>query len=186
MIQVRHVPHAPRALSLWVVAAALLVASSTSAAPASAPPSASRAASAPAAAPAPAVDAPSDAERLITSVEARYARAGSLSAMFTQTFRSAATGQQLVERGRIWVKRPGQMRWDYRQPEKKVFIVHADGTTLSTAFTISIASSKVLPSGFSQSTVFPACAAAMAISLCALPGTTMSTMSMSSRSSSLR
>ena len=51
--------------------------------------------------------------------------------MFTQTFRSAATGQQLVERGRIWVKRPGQMRWDYRQPEKKVFIVHADGTTLS-------------------------------------------------------
>ena len=54
-----------------------------------------------------------------------------LTAGFTQTFRSAGTGQQLVERGRIFVKRPGRMRWDYRQPDKKVFLVNADGTTLS-------------------------------------------------------
>jgi outer membrane lipoprotein-sorting protein len=73
----------------------------------------------------------SDAERLITSVEARHSKGGSLAASFTQTFRSAATGQQLVERGRLFVKRPGQMRLDYRQPDKKVFIVRADGSTLS-------------------------------------------------------
>ena len=29
------------------------------------------------------------------------------------------------------MKRPGQMRWDYRQPDKKVFVVRQDGTTIS-------------------------------------------------------
>ena len=63
-------------------------------------------------------------------MEDRLGRASSLTANFTQTFRSAATAQQVVERGRLFVKRPGRMRWDYKQPDKKVFLVRSDGTTL--------------------------------------------------------
>lgn len=87
---------------------------------------------APAAAPASAPAAPDDqAIGLLRSVEKRYAETASLTCNFRQSYRSAATGQELVEEGRIWVKRPGRMRWDYRAPEKKVFLVEPDGTTLS-------------------------------------------------------
>ena len=72
-----------------------------------------------------------DAGKLLREVEARYAGVKCLSASFTQSYRSAALGQNVVERGRIFVKRPGRMRWDYRQPEKKVFVVAPDGTTLT-------------------------------------------------------
>ena len=72
-----------------------------------------------------------DAERLLREVEARHAKARSLSASFTQSYRSAELGQEVVERGRLFVKRPGRMRWDYRHPDKKVFVVSPDGSTLT-------------------------------------------------------
>jgi hypothetical protein len=56
----------------------------------------------------------------------------------------------------------------------------------STAATIALASSAVRPSGFSHKTIFPACAAAMAISLCVSFGLAMSMTSMSLRSISFR
>lgn len=70
------------------------------------------------------------AGELVRRLEAHQASLGSLSASFTQTYRSAATGQELVEKGRIFVKRP-YLRFDYRRPDKKVFLVEADGTTLA-------------------------------------------------------
>lgn len=76
------------------------------------------------------VEAPREADRIVRAMEDRLSRAASLAANFTQTFRSAATMQQVVERGRLFVKRPGHMRWDYRQPDKKVFLLRPDGTTL--------------------------------------------------------
>ena len=72
-----------------------------------------------------------DAARLLREVESRHAKARTLSASFTQSFRSAALGQEVVERGRLFVKRPGRMRWDYRHPDKKVFVVSPDGSTLT-------------------------------------------------------
>jgi outer membrane lipoprotein carrier protein len=71
------------------------------------------------------------AEDLVHAVEKRYAAIHTLTANFTQTFRSGELGQSVVERGRIFVRRPGRMRWDYREPEKKIFVVDEDGTTLS-------------------------------------------------------
>lgn len=73
----------------------------------------------------------SRAEELVKAVEKRYSSIRTLTANFTQTFRSGELGQSVVERGRIFVRRPGQMRWDYRMPEKKVFLVEPGGTTLS-------------------------------------------------------
>jgi len=75
--------------------------------------------------------APADAGELVQAVERRYASIKSLTASFTQTFRSGELGQQISETGRIFMRRPGQMRWDYRAPDKKVFLVKADGTTLA-------------------------------------------------------
>lgn len=77
-----------------------------------------------------AAPATQDAGDLVRAVERRYAAIKSLTASFTQTFRSGELGQQIVEQGRLFVRKPGLMRWDYRQPDKKVFVVKPDGSTL--------------------------------------------------------
>lgn len=70
---------------------------------------------------------PASAEGLIERVLERTRRTTTLSADFIQTYRSAALGRELVERGTLQIKRPGRMRWEYQQPEKKTFI--SDGKT---------------------------------------------------------
>lgn len=82
-------------------------------------------------APAAALASDPQALALLQAVERRHSDVASLTCSFRQSFRSATTGQVLVEEGRIWVKRPGRMRWDYRLPDKKVFLVEPDGRTLS-------------------------------------------------------
>ena len=72
-----------------------------------------------------------EARDLLRRVERRYASLRSLSASFVQSYRSRELGQEVVETGKLFVKRPGRMRWDYRRPDKKVFLVQEDGTTLS-------------------------------------------------------
>lgn len=62
------------------------------------------------------------AEGLIQRLEERTRRTTSLQADFTQTYRSAALGRELVERGSLRLKRPGRMLWEYREPEKKTFV----------------------------------------------------------------
>jgi outer membrane lipoprotein carrier protein len=55
-------------------------------------------------------------------VEERSRRTTSLVADFVQTYKSAALGRELVERGTLQLKRPGRMRWEYVHPEKKTFV----------------------------------------------------------------
>jgi outer membrane lipoprotein carrier protein len=63
------------------------------------------------------------AKKLIIGLESRYGGMKGLSADFTQVYRDKA-GRKLEERGTLQLKRPGKMRWDYRQPEEKIFIVN--------------------------------------------------------------
>ena len=35
---------------------------------------------------------------------------------------AASCSKQITERGRLLVKKPGKMRWDYTAPEKKLFV----------------------------------------------------------------
>ena len=70
---------------------------------------------------------PAAVEGLVKRVEERSRSTTSLVADFVQTYRSAAMGRELVERGTLQIKRPGRMRWEYQHPEKKVFI--SDGKT---------------------------------------------------------
>jgi outer membrane lipoprotein carrier protein len=50
-----------------------------------------------------------------------------LQGRFTQTYRSGVLGREVVEKGTVSIKRPGRMRWEYRDPEAKTFV--SDGKT---------------------------------------------------------
>jgi outer membrane lipoprotein carrier protein len=60
---------------------------------------------------------------LVAKLQQRYASATTVSADFRQDYR--APGVDISESGMFWMKKPGLMRWEYREPEKKLFV--ADG-----------------------------------------------------------
>jgi outer membrane lipoprotein carrier protein len=64
-----------------------------------------------------------DLETVAAELQQRYASAVTMSGSFQQTYR--APGIEQIESGVFRMKRPGLMRWEYRQPEAKLFI--ADG-----------------------------------------------------------
>lgn len=65
-------------------------------------------------------------DQLIDGLQAKYNKLASLSADFTQMYNSGK--QTRRESGRVLLKKPGKMRWDYTSPEAKLFI--SDGKTL--------------------------------------------------------
>jgi len=76
---------------------------------------------------APAFGAQSELEQLINALQAKYNKLSSLAADFTQVY--TAPGQRAKrESGRLLLKKPGRMRWDYTSPETKLFV--SDGRWL--------------------------------------------------------
>ena len=67
------------------------------------------------------------ARSLVRRIEERQARAADLVARFTQSYRSGMLGREVTERGVVSIKRPGRMRWEYKDPEEKLFV--SDGRT---------------------------------------------------------
>ncbi len=55
--------------------------------------------------------------------EARLRSLNSLQAEFVQTYYSSSVSAPLVEKGRLYIQKPGWMRWDYTDPEKKTFLI---------------------------------------------------------------
>ena len=64
---------------------------------------------------------------LLHSVENHYNHAQSLKLDFSQTY-SVARRPTQVERGTLFLRKPGKMRWDYAAPTGKVFI--SDGKNI--------------------------------------------------------
>lgn len=62
------------------------------------------------------------AHELARRIDARQRRVTDLRARFVQTYRSGVLGRELVESGTVALKRPGRMRWEYREPERKTFV----------------------------------------------------------------
>ena len=58
---------------------------------------------------------------LLHGVEMRYNHAQSLKLDFTETYSMARRPSQ-VERGVLYLRKPGKMRWDYAAPAGKVFV----------------------------------------------------------------
>lgn len=63
-----------------------------------------------------------------TLLQRRYERVKDFSASFTQTYEGGVLRRKAVERGTVYIKKPGRMRWDYTSPQKKQFV--SDGETM--------------------------------------------------------
>lgn len=63
--------------------------------------------------------------QIAEAVDKRYNSLRSLKADFTEIYKGA--GLQRQESGTLWLKKPGKMRWEYRDPREKLFI--SDGKT---------------------------------------------------------
>lgn len=64
-------------------------------------------------------------EDIAKRVDRRYNELRTLSADFVEIYRGL--GMSRTEAGTLWLKKPGKMRWDYRQPREKLFLT--DGKT---------------------------------------------------------
>jgi outer membrane lipoprotein carrier protein len=62
------------------------------------------------------------------AVQARYDTVRDFTAAFTQTYVGGVLRKRITEQGRLEVKKPGRMRWEYTQPEPKTFV--SDGSQM--------------------------------------------------------
>lgn len=72
-------------------------------------------------------EAPLTADDVITKIENRYSVPG-FSARFIQESTLKAMGITDIATGKMFVKRPGMMRWEYEKPEKQIVVT--DGENL--------------------------------------------------------
>jgi outer membrane lipoprotein carrier protein len=70
---------------------------------------------------------PSAAE-LAAALQKKYATVRDFSADFVQTYRGGVLNRQMKDTGRVMVRKPGKMRWEYKTPEEKLFV--SDGTSI--------------------------------------------------------
>lgn len=67
-------------------------------------------------------------DALARGLQQHYDRVRDFSAEFVQTYRGGVLRTSTEERGSVWIKKPGLMRWVYRSPEHKEFV--SDGVSL--------------------------------------------------------
>ncbi|MBM3772390.1 MAG: outer membrane lipoprotein chaperone LolA [Acidimicrobiia bacterium] len=62
------------------------------------------------------------AAELVAALQRKYDAVRDFSADFEHVYTGGVLRRQLTERGRLQVKKPGRMRWEYTAPEKKTFV----------------------------------------------------------------
>jgi outer membrane lipoprotein carrier protein len=62
------------------------------------------------------------ATALAASIQRHYDQVRDFQADFTHTYVGGILRKKTVERGRMAVRKPGRMRWNYTQPEEKLFV----------------------------------------------------------------
>ena len=87
---------------------------------------------APRPAPGPAKPVATEADRIVDAVQKFYQATPQLSAKFRQTVESGTFGKTTVSDGRVYLKKPGKMRWDYVSKRNKGVTRSqmSDGSTL--------------------------------------------------------
>ena len=73
---------------------------------------------------APALFAQVDLHELTARVDQHYDHIRTLEAQFSETY--AGAGMTRTESGRLLMKKPGKMRWDYDQPHPKLFLTDGE------------------------------------------------------------
>ncbi len=66
-----------------------------------------------------------DVRAIASAVDRRYNQLRTLRAGFVEEYKGA--GYSRTESGTLWLKKPGKMRWEYKQPREKLFV--SDGKT---------------------------------------------------------
>jgi outer membrane lipoprotein carrier protein len=61
-----------------------------------------------------------DVDRTLKGIEDRYNHAQTLQLGFTETYRQQ--GRARVEKGELYLRKPGRMRWEYTAPSGKLFV----------------------------------------------------------------
>jgi len=61
-------------------------------------------------------------EALVERVESHYASVAGFEADFTQRYERRLLRRVVEETGKVAVKKPGRMRWEYLSPEEKLFV----------------------------------------------------------------
>lgn len=62
------------------------------------------------------------ADATARDIQRKYDRVTDFSADFVHAYRGGVLRQQATERGKVLVKKPGRMRWEYTAPERKLFV----------------------------------------------------------------
>lgn len=61
-------------------------------------------------------------------VQQRYDTVRDFTAKFVHTYQGGVLRKTVTEKGSVEIKKPGRMRWEYKDPEQKVFV--ADGSQI--------------------------------------------------------
>jgi len=72
--------------------------------------------------------AETDAPQLAQSLQRKYDGIKDFSADFVHKYRGGVLKKEITETGRLLVKKPGKMRWEYKAPEPKLFV--SDGVKM--------------------------------------------------------
>ncbi len=70
---------------------------------------------------------PTPAE-LAAALQKKYDGIRDFSTDFVHTYRGGVLKKELTEKGRLLIKKPGKMRWEYTSPEEKLFV--SDGVKI--------------------------------------------------------
>lgn len=62
------------------------------------------------------------------AVQQRYDSIRDFTAKFVHTYEGGVLRKKVTERGEVQIKKPGRMRWEYTNPEKKLFV--SDGSQI--------------------------------------------------------
>jgi len=65
---------------------------------------------------------PKTSEEAVAALESFYTNVQSMQANFVQITRSSSMGTEEEQRGRLVLKRPRKMRWDFTRPDKRLFV----------------------------------------------------------------
>jgi outer membrane lipoprotein carrier protein len=68
------------------------------------------------------------AQELAAALQKKYDGIKDFSADFVHAYEGGVLRKQITERGKLLVKKPGRMRWEYTAPEQKLFV--SDGLKL--------------------------------------------------------
>ena len=69
-----------------------------------------------------------DAAQLAAALQKKYDAIRDFSADFVHSYQGGVLRKQITERGRLLIKKPGKMRWEYTAPDQKLFV--SDGVKM--------------------------------------------------------